>query len=364
MLFLTLNTFSATGGVEKVCRLAGKVMEEITVESKKELSIFSLHDKEEVDTKPYLKKCSFKAFSGNRFLFVIKSFLVGIKSKVVVISHINLSLPAYLIKIFSPQTKVILLAHGIEVWKPLSGIKRKLIRSADMVVVVSNFTKKKILQHHPVKKILVINNCLDPYLPDPVDSRIEMRKKIGISEGALVLMTLSRLSSSEQNKNYDNILASVRKLKQEVPSIKYMFVGKYDSKEKERLDQLIFDLGLKDDVIFTGFVPDEELAHYYGMADIYVMPSRKEGFGISFIEAMYYGLPVIGGNADGSTDALLNGQLGLMVDPGRPDELTSAIAKVSCNIDSFKPNRSLLLRHFGFDRYTEQWRKALEEVSN
>ena len=67
--------------------------------------------------------------------------------------------------------------------------------------------------------------------------------------------------------------------------------------------------------MFTGFVPEEQKADYYRLADAYVMPSRGEGFGIVFLEALACGLPVMGSIADGGREALLNGALGCFVDP-------------------------------------------------
>ncbi|MCO5287723.1 MAG: hypothetical protein M9898_15045 [Chitinophagaceae bacterium] len=64
-------------------------------------------------------------------------------SRVVVISHINLALPALIIKSIAPRTRIIVLAHGIEVWDKLEGIKKKLLEKADRVVAVSNFTRNK-----------------------------------------------------------------------------------------------------------------------------------------------------------------------------------------------------------------------------
>ena len=74
-------------------------------------------------------------------------------------------------------------------------------------------------------------------------------------------------------------------------------------------------MNLSESVIFTGYVKDEEVAAHFSIADIYIMPSTKEGFGIIFIEAMFYGKPVIAGNKDGSADALQNGTLGILVNP-------------------------------------------------
>ena len=161
ILFLTLKTFSATGGIEKVCRVAGKAMNEYTLDKQKTLHVYSMYDEKQTNTEPYFPVTIFKGFAGNKISFVINAWKKGIKSRVVVISHVNLLLPAYLIKLFSPKTKLVLIAHGIEVWQqPLSSFKQKMLQKADLILPVSHFTKErmKALFHLPEKNFKVINN--------------------------------------------------------------------------------------------------------------------------------------------------------------------------------------------------------------
>ena len=95
--------------------------------------------------------------------------------------------------------------------------------------------------------------------------------------------------------------------------MRYLIAGK--GEDRERLEVMASELGVSDSVTFAGFVPDEELADHYRLADVFAMPSTGEGFGIVFLEAMGCGTPVLGGDLDGSVDALDNGKLGLLVDP-------------------------------------------------
>ena len=74
-----------------------------------------------------------------------------------------------------------------------------------------------------------------------------------------------------------------------------------------------------------GFVAENELKDYYAAADIFIMPSTGEGFGISLIEAAYFGKKVIAGNMDGSVDALQNGKFGKLVNPYQVNEIAEAI---------------------------------------
>lgn len=304
ILFLTLRTFSATGGIEKVSRIVGKALSEMEPGMPPgSLNIYSMYDTSgEVDSR-YFSPSIFKGFGRNKLKFVVAATRRGVGKKMVILSHSNLLLPAFLIKLFSPETKIILLAHGIEVWDRFPYWKKIMLNKCDHVLAVSSFTKARMIAVHGIDddKITVLNNCLDPYLLPSLETEKHpgLVGRYGLDDKGPVLLTITRLSSKEKYKGYDNVLHAVKDLKDTYPGIKYLVVGKYDAGEKKRLDAMVQSLDLTDQVIFTGFIPDEEVAAHYSIADIYIMPSKKEGFGIVFIEAMYYGKPVIAGNKDG-----------------------------------------------------------------
>lgn len=359
ILFLTLNTFSTIGGIEKVCRTASKTFEDLSVRDNTRFRMFSMYDADGVVTEPYIEKNTLRTFNGKRIRFVLNSIYAGLHAEVVILSHIHLAPVGLWIKRFSPRTKIVLMAHGIEVWKPASSVQKEFLKKCDVVIAVSEYTKKRLNAAYRLKDIQIINNCIDPFLPAPEIERDTVRKKAGFQPDDFIILTVSRIASGEINKNYDKVLVSMHNLKEQIPNLKYLIVGRYQDDEKRRVEKEADRLGLKNDVVLTGYIPDGDLSSYYNACDLYVMPSKKEGFGITFIEAMYFGLPVIGGNRDGSVDALMNGKLGLLVDPERQDEITAAIAKIFVNHNSFKPDRQIVLDHFGFDVYKEKWRKVL-----
>ena len=368
VLFLTLRVFSATGGIEKVGRVVCKALTDLTAgDSLSSLALYSMYDETYEADEKYISPAVFKGFGQRKLQFVTAAIKKGCTAKVVLLSHINLLMIGYVIKLFCPGTKLILIAHGIEVWEPLKGFKKYMLHKCDKVVCVSEFTRQKMqdLFNLPMEKLVVLNNCIDPYLlPEQNENKDEkLLSKLGFTKNDLVLMTLTRLSSKELYKGYDQVLESVFELKKNYPSIKYLVVGKYDDPEKQRIDAIVERLSLKQQVVFTGFISDEELSRHYRVADLYVMPSKKEGFGIVFIEAMLYGLPVIAGNKDGSTDALLQGRLGQLVDPDDLAAITESIEKVMLNTSAYKPKRQLLMEHFGFEVYKQKLQTILQEVT-
>ena len=368
ILFLTLRIFSATGGIEKVGKVVCKALTDLSAGNQLgQLAVYSMYDETNEADEKYISKAIFKGFGQRKFQFVTASVKEGCATKVVILSHINLLVIGYLIKLFSPHTKLILIAHGIEVWEPLNVFKKQMLKKCDKILCVSEFTRQKMVDLFtlPMENLLVLNNCLDPFLlPEQKESKDEkLLSKLGFSNTDVVLMTLTRLSSKDLYKGYDQVLESIYLLKADYPSIKYLIVGKYDADEKQRIDRIVERLSLQQQVVFTGYIPDKELSRHYHVADLYIMPSKKEGFGIVFIEAMLYGLPVIAGNKDGSTDALLQGRLGVLIDPDNQEAITEAIKKVLLNPVAYRPNRQLLMQHFGFDIYKQQLQTILEEVT-
>ena len=364
ILFLTLRVFSATGGIEKVCRLAGRALHLSSLEYKDDkVKVFSMYDEHADVNELYFPKSVFTGFNKRKVHFIAKAVTEGINNQMVILSHVNLLVVGYLIKLISPKTKLVLIAHGIEVWRIFPKWKKIMLNKYDLILPVSEFTKTRMMELYdiPENKITVLNNCLDPFLPLPLKAKKNARllQLYGINENDTVLFTLTRMAIGERYKGYDHVIQAVYELRHIKPSIKYLIVGKYDELEKARLDEIITRLSLQDNIILTGFIPDDEIAVHFNLADIYIMPSQKEGFGIVFIEALYYGKPVIAGNIDGSVDALKNGVFGLLVNPTNQLQITNAIVEVIINKQKFIPDPVKVMEHFGFNVYKEKLQHIL-----
>ena len=151
-------------------------------------------------------------------------------------------------------------------------------------------------------------------------------KKILLSVGNLV-----------RRKGHDMVLKSLPQLIKEIPNLLYLIVGK--GPEKGRLVGLIKSLNLEAFVKMEGNVPNSKLALYYKCADLFIMPSRElknkynetidvEGFGLVFIEANMFGIPVIGGRSGGIPEAIADGISGLLVDPHDEYDIAKAVKKL------------------------------------
>jgi len=238
-----------------------------------------------------------------------------------------------------------------------------MLLNCDIILAVSSYTRNRVIEVHgfPKNNCTVLNNCLDPFLHRPQLSKKNNKilEKYNFKEDDLILLTLTRLSSKERYKGYDKVIEALSYIKERYPDIKYLIAGRYDRDEKDYVDRLIKKLKLNSMVVIPGFIPDDELEAHFAMSDLYVMPSRKEGFGIVFIEAMYYGLPVIAGNLDGSTDALLFGKLGKLVNPLNLEEIATAIVNIIENKSFYAPSNELLNNHFSYEGYKEKLTKSI-----
>ncbi len=246
-----------------------------------------------------------------------------------------------------------------------SSNKKLFLKNADLVIAVSKFTKQSLINEHQLneKKCKVFHNSLDPYFNTNPEGKLvkELKIKYQIKEQDQVIVTLTRLVSSEKYKGYDKVIEAIAHLIKNGGHYKYLIMGKYDEDELKRMNQLIDLYKLENRVFLCGFIPDEEISSYFNLGDIFVMPSQKEGFGIVFIEAMACGLPVIAGNLDGSVDALLNGELGILINPNDEDALLHAIQNYKNH--PVAQNPKLLMQktkdNFDYPNYRENLKNLL-----
>lgn len=354
--FLYLRSFSKTGGIEKFNKLFMLAISELAQNKSINPTFISAYDT--FCDSNYIDKNKFTGFNKSKILFTLFSIIKSFKNDITILGHINLSLVGLIIKIIKPKQKVFLVVHGIEVWQKQRFFKKWMLLKADKIISVSEFTKDIIVKNHPKisNKFSIFPNTFDPLFewPQNFEKPIDLTQKYSINSQDNILLTVSRLEYSEKYKGYDKVFEALPELVLEFPNLKYFIIGKADSIELKRINDLIRKYKIEDYVNILGFIPDNELIKHYLMADIFIMPSKKEGFGIVFIEAGLCGLQVIAGNKDASKEALINGKFGEVVNPDDTKEIAKAL-KISIKnplttIQKIS-NRELIQKTFGFDSY-------------
>ncbi len=344
--YFALKIFSAKGGIEQVNKNWLSALRDIASKGKLSYRVFSMYD-DNYDER-YIEKQLFNGCKSNKVLFALTSIWSSIFADVIVLSHLNLSLFALIAKLVNPKLNIIIQLHGIESWRELSGTQELLLEKSDQILAVSNYTASVIRNRYPKHqhKVIVFHNSLDIFIEDNIDTsndaRAKAREHLHISNNEFVLLTIGRLNSSESYKGYDKTIEALALF--EKRNFKYYIVGKYDELEKKRVSNLIEHYKLTNNVILVGFVSYDELINYYRSSDLFIMPSKGEGFGLVFIDAMAHGLRVVGGNIDGSVDAISPFKDSKLINPDDIYELRNAIQS-SMMIDWDENKRTLLSRN-------------------
>lgn len=357
IVFAYLSSFSGAGGIERYNKCFMKALSE--AEFITEASFLSLNDT--VKDEQYVGRTEtfFKGCGGNKALFLWCTYLKMLRADIFVVGHINLSVLVFLARIFNPKLRCVFIIHGVEVWRKLSFIQRYVLTRIPEILTVSRYTAETIIDRYAIDKerITVINNMIDPYINvvTSFEKPAYLLDKYNL-HGKRILLTVCRIKSTEKDKGYDKVLEALPDLLNQHRDLMYVLVGKYDEIEKKRLDEICKRLNITANVIFTGYVKDSELEDHYKLGDIFVMPSKKEGFGIVFIEALLHGLLVIAGNKDGSVDALDNGRLGCLINPDDMGELKESINRLIPQIHTQtvidkKNLQRMTLDLFGYEVY-------------
>ena len=248
--------------------------------------------------------------------FAAKGLQLGLLDKPVCIVSIHLHfLPIMSLVRFLTGTRILSILHGIDLWHLKGRLRHLALRHADHLMAVSHFTRQVALHDFslPPERVTVVPNTFDEHQFQPGPKPDYLLKRHALTPDQPVLLTVSRLLPGDRLKGHRQVLLALPRLLQKHPSLRYIIGG--SGPDQPCLLEMASSLGVADHVIFTGQIPNDELFDYHRLADIFVMPGLKEGFGIVFLEAMASGKPVIAGNRDGSVDALDGGRLGALIDP-------------------------------------------------
>jgi phosphatidylinositol alpha-1,6-mannosyltransferase len=225
---------------------------------------------------------------------------------VIVCGHLFMA-PLALLLARLTGAKLVIQTHGIEIWRTPTRLQRAALERAELVLSVSRFTRAQVLTRtcaRPERVVVIPNTVGEVFVPGDGS---EVRRRLGLA-GRKMLLSLSRLDARERYKGQDRIIPLIRPLVENGHDAVFVVVGEGD--DRPRLESLAHEHEVADRVIFLGAVRDEDRTALYRAADLYVMPSTGEGFGISFLEAMACGAPAVGLNAGGAPDALCGGELG------------------------------------------------------
>jgi glycosyltransferase involved in cell wall biosynthesis len=239
------------------------------------------------------------------------------------IGHPNLTPLGIVAKLLRPRAWYCVATYGIEVWEPLPAFRRLGLKWARVVTSVSEFTAKRLVTAQGLagRPVVIVPPGLDPIL-----SGNGSRRSLPLLPPGRMLLTVARLTASDSYKGVGHVIQALPAVLSAVPDAYYVVVG--DGDDRGRLERLAVDARVRDHVLFVGTKADEELAGYYQACDAFVMPSRSEGFGIVFLEAMSHGKPVIAANSGATPEVVEDGVTGLLIEYGDVPTLACSLARL------------------------------------
>ena len=197
------------------------------------------------------------------------------------------------------------------VMKQLAKIEAESARNASLVVTISRYSKQKIVELYGVNeaKIRIVPNGVDPQKFKPSNDCAIIRERIGAGNRSIVLF-VGRLIP---RKGLHYLVEAARQVVREHNETLFVIVG--DGPLKSQIVSKVAQGGLASNFAFLGDVEETELTMLYGCSDIFAFPSIQEGQGIALLEAQAAALPVVAFNVSGVTEAVLDKQTGLLVEP-------------------------------------------------
>jgi len=251
-------------------------------------------------------------------------------------------------------------ARGLA-WKGLSfTLGSQMRRGSSRVIAISTAAKSLLVSLGvPDGKIAVIPLGVDTSVFNTATESSTLREELGL-EGSTVILFIGRM---EDVKGVDVLLAAFSMVRKNHPSTRLLLVG--GGAQKARYEALASDLGVSSSTTFVGAVSREMLPRYLDLADVFVLPSLKEPFGLVGLEAMAKGKPVVASAVGGIPD-FVGPETGLLVKEGSPKELAAAIERLatdpSLRARLGAAGRSLVGQRFSYTRVAERTIEVFEDA--
>ena len=243
--------------------------------------------------------------------------------------------------------------HGIEVWYDKSTARRQALDASELVLVNSAFTLRKYEALHrklPGAKLcwLATGSNDEPHEPP-------------LFLGPPRVLILSRIDQSEYYKGHHELIAAWTKVVAAIPEARLLIAG--GGSGLTAIKSLASSSPVASRIDVLGFVPEADIAALWRSAHVFAMPSRNEGFGIVYAEAMRHGLPVIASIHDAGSEVNADGVTGFNVDLDKADDLTEKLIFLLEDPDKARAmgqaGRQRWREHFRYSAFARRLRQSL-----
>ncbi len=313
VVFLGLETFGRIGGIQRFNKRLVQAL--VDCVGKDSLSAHFTQDKA-ADIPADLSKVVVP-FGSRKAAYILQSFKKSLVADVLILGHINLLWLGALVKLMRPKLKVIMMAHGIEVWNDPAFRKSRfyepyLLKKIDRIASVSDYTASIMQQEYDLPEELFT------IFPNTVDPDVDKEHHPTFPPFALAV---SRMDVHDKTKHLDQVIRAMTLLPETLSHTRLVIVG--DGVLRADLEALAQSGGVNGRVEFAGRVSNERLLELYQTATLFALPSSKEGFGIVYLEAWSRLLPVICSIHGAASEVVSDGVDGFAVEPMDTESLAA-----------------------------------------
>ncbi len=202
--------------------------------------------------------------------------------------------------------------------------EERMLSRAKRIIAVSNFTKWELTNYYkiPENKIRVIHNGVDINKFKPAADKCKVKEELGFNPDDLAIVSVGRLYA---RKGLFTLIESMPAVIKRFKNAKFIISGKGQSDEMKKLLSHAEKLGIKNNIIFTGYYPDKKLPKLYQAADVFAFSTFYEHHPFAVLESLATGLPVVTTTVGGIPETIESGKNGFLVEPFNQKQMSERI---------------------------------------
>jgi phosphatidyl-myo-inositol dimannoside synthase len=367
MLIGLFPELDAPGGIQRAGRHLAFVMSEYAAAKEWEYRFLSLNDSQELHRMRVGEREFVFTGSARGKVGYLGAALKAARRrpKLILAAHPNLGPVVSAMKVVARGTKSIICTHGIEVWEKLPTLRRRALQNASLVLAPSKATAEALVLLHGLKesRVRVLPWGLDPDFETKLLGLSGVNVPAEFPQGRVIL-TVGRWVETERYKGMDTLIKAMPRLLLRWPDVQLALIGAGD--DRDWLMDIARHSGVQKHVHFLTGLTYAQLSACYAAAEIFALPSKGEGFGFVYLEAMARGKAVIAGAHGGAPEVVKDGVTGYVVQHDDTEQLATSINALLANPELEREmgarGKERVEKEYRFSVFAKEYKKILREL--